>query len=50
MYAKPSAICRTFNQSRHIGNHKTAVSIYTHHTQIRVQRGKRIICHFRFSC
>ena len=36
-----------FNQAGDIGHHEAVVFVHAHHAQIRVQRGERIIGHFR---
>ena len=41
------ALCRAFNQSRNVRHHKAVVFIHANHAQIGMQRGKRIIRHFR---
>ena len=44
---QPGALGRPADQARHVGHHKAATVFHTHHTQIGVQRGERIVSHLR---
>ena len=39
----------TFDQTWHIGDHEALRMPNAHHTQVRVQGGKRVVCNFRAS-
>ena len=44
--AQASAIRGAFNESGHIGHHKTLLRADAHHAQIGVQSGERVVCNF----
>ena len=46
LMAQTRAFRRPFDQARHIGHHKTLLWRHTHHTQIGVQGGERVVSDF----